>query len=447
MREAGRSELEELREHISTCMRCGNCQAVCPVYKETHREGSVARGKVAIAAALLNGEIEPDDEALRQLDLCLTCTACVAGCPSGVRIDDVILAARAEVVRRRGVSPAAAAAFAAVKRPKVLKAGAAAAARLQDLVLAPGPDDSLGVPRVPVPGLGNAVLPKLPDRPLTSADGSADALASGRRVVFYPGCMITYVYPEIGRALVAVLGSAGIGVALPLENHCCGVPMLMHGDTDTARELAQALVQTLEEMPGEAVLTACPTCGSALKHFIPRLLAGDPEWGPRAEAVAGRAADATEYLAERADLPAASAPAGLRVTYHDPCHLARGQGVRSQPRELVTRVAGHELAELASAEVCCGGAGSFLLTHAALSEKIGARKAAEVAATGADVVVTSCPGCRMQLTSSLRRRGLGQRVCHTVELVAEALAGSAAESRRGSGRAASGDEPASRQTA
>ena len=417
-------DLEGLREHVSTCMRCGNCQAVCPVYKETHREAAVARGKVAIAAALLNGEIEPDDEALRQLDLCLTCTACVAGCPSGVRIDEVILAARAEVVRRQGVSPAIAAAFAAVKRPKVLKAGAAAAARLQDLAFAPGPEEGLGVPRIPVPGMGKPVLPRLPDRPLDAGDGSAGKLGpDGRRVVFYAGCMITYVYPEIGRALVAALGAAGVEVVLPPENHCCGVPMLMHGDRDTAQELAKALVGTLDGMHGEAVLTACPTCGSALKHFIPTLLADDADWGPRAEALAQRAADATEYLVERVDLPAASAPAALRATYHDPCHLARGQGVRSQPRELVTRVAGHELVELASAEVCCGGAGSFLLTHPALSGKIGARKAAEVAATGAGVVVTSCPGCRMQLTDSLRRRGLGQRVCHTVELVAEALAG------------------------
>ena len=416
-------DLEALRAHVSTCMRCGNCQAVCPVYKETHREAAVARGKVAIAAALLNGEIEPDDEALRQLDLCLTCTACVAGCPSGVRIDEVILAARAEVVRRRGVSPAVAAAFAAVKRPKVLKAGAAAAARLQDLAFAPGPDAGLGVPRLAVPGMGKPVLPRLPDRPLGPTDGSAGTLGpDARRVVFYAGCMITYVYPGIGRALVAALGTAGIEVALPAENHCCGVPMLMHGDMDTARALARDLVRTLEDMHGEAVLTACPTCGSALKHFIPTLLADDPEWGPRAETLAQRAADATEYLAERVELPAASAPAGPRVTYHDPCHLARGQGVRSQPRELITGVAGHELVELASAEACCGGAGSFLLTHAALSAKIGARKAAEVAATGAEVVVTSCPGCRMQLTDSLRRRGMDQRVCHTVELVAEALA-------------------------
>lgn len=416
--------LETLRQHVSTCMRCGNCQAVCPVYREVRREGAVARGKVAIAQALLNGEIEPESEAARQLDLCLTCTACVDGCPSGVHVDEVILAARAAVVRRRGLSPAVAAVFAAVKRPRVLRAGAAAAARLQDLAFAPGPDEGLGVPRVPVPGLGRAVLPRLPDRPLRHTDGSSGRAVEARgRVAFYPGCMVTYVYPEIGRALVAALGAARVAVALPPENHCCGVPMLMHGDEASAAAQARATVQVLENLDGEAVLTACPTCGSALKHFIPRLLAGDPAWAPRAERLAARALDATEYLVDVLELPAAAAPVGATVTYHDPCHLARGQGVRAQPRELLRRVAGLELVELASPEVCCGGAGSFLLTHPSLAEKIGARKAEEIDATGADVVATSCPGCRMQLTDSLRRRGRGQRVCHTVELLAEALVG------------------------
>ena len=418
--------LAALRADIDACMRCGNCQAVCPVYKEVRREPAVARGKVALAQAILNGEIEPDEDVARQLDLCLTCTACVDACPSGIRIDDIILAARAEVVRRRGLSPAAAAVFAAVKRPRLLDAGAAAAARLQGLVFGAGPEAGLGVPRLPLPLVGRAVLPKLPDRPLRQADGSAGTMsAAAGRVAFYPGCMITYVYPEIGRALVSALRTADVEVALPDGNHCCGVPMLMHGDMETAGELARTLVASLEDLEGEAVLTACPTCGSALKHFIPQLLAADPAWAPRAERLAARALDATEYLVERLELPAALSAAGRTATYHDPCHLARGQGVRSQPRELIRRVAGLDLVELASAEVCCGGAGSFLLTHAPLAEKIGARKSAEIAAAGADLVVTSCPGCRMQLTDSLRRRGRPQRVCHTVEVVAEALAATA----------------------
>lgn len=411
--------LEALRTEIETCMRCGNCQAVCPVYRQVRREPAVARGKVAIAAALLSGELEPDAEVARQLDLCLSCNACTDACPSGVRVDDIILAARAEVVRRRGLDWFKAAVFAAVRRPRVLGAGVAAAARVQGLALGPGPEDGLGVVRLPLSRERRAILPRLPSRPLRGPSRT-ERHALDRRVAFYPGCMITYVYPEIGRALIAVLRAAGVEALLPAQDRCCGIPLLMHGDEVGARAMARSVVATLDALGGEAVLTACPTCGSALKRQIPRLLAGDPAWARRAERLAARALDATEYLASAVDLPRAD-PAGVRATYHDPCHLARGQGVRSQPRDLIARVAGLELAELGSPETCCGGAGSFLLTHPELAARIGARKTAEIDSTGAEIVVTSCPGCRMQLTDSLRRRGRTHEVRHTVEILAEAV--------------------------
>ena len=417
MRETG---LEALREEIATCMRCGNCQAVCPVYRQVRREPAVARGKVALAAALLSGELEPTAELARQLDLCLSCNACTDACPSGVRVDDVILAARAEVVRRRGLDWFRTAVFAAVKRPRVLSAGVATAAKLQGLALAAGPEEGLGVVRLPMPGARRAILPRLPARPLRGGERPEEHARLDRRVAFYPGCMVTYVYPEIGRALIDVLRTVGVEAVLPTEDRCCGIPLLMHGDEAGARAMARDVVATLDALGGEVVLTACPTCGSALKRQIPRLLAGDPLWEARAERLAARALDATEYLASAVDLPEAGT-AGVRATYHDPCHLARGQGVRSQPRGLITRVAGLELVELGSPETCCGGAGSFLLTHPELAARIGAQKTSEIDGTGAELVVTSCPGCRMQLTDSLRRHGRTHRVLHTVEVLAEAI--------------------------
>lgn len=211
---------------------------------------------------------------------------------------------------------------------------------------------------------------------------------------------------------------------MPAMNICCGIPLLMHGDEDGARSLARAVVASLDALEGEAVITACPTCGSALKRHIPRLLASDATWAERADGLAARARDVTEFLAGAA-LPEADA-SGRVVTYHDPCHLARGLGVRTEPRDLIIRVAGFELVELSSLETCCGGAGSFRLTHPGLSVRIGAHKAAEIDATNADLVVTGCPGCRLQITDSLRRRGRGQQVRHTVEILGEAVASGAA---------------------
>lgn len=418
-----REGLAGLRDEIATCMRCGNCQAVCPVYREVRREPAVARGKVALAEALLAGQIEPDKELARQLDLCLTCKACVDACPSGVRVDDIILAARAEIVQRRGMPWLKAAIFGAVKRPRILDAGVTMATKMQGLVMADGPEDGLGVPRLPIDSRRRPVLPKLPAEPLRTGESSAGRIPHPvGRVVFYPGCMVSYVYPAIGRALIAVLRTASVEVLVPPTAQCCGLPMLMHGDVATAQEMARATIEGLERLGGDAVLTACPTCGSALKHHMTHLLRDDADWAPRATRLAARAMDASEYLVDRLELPSAATRSAMRVTYHDPCHLARGQGVRTQPRELIERVAGLDLAELATSEVCCGGAGSFLLTHSRLAAEIGARKAAEIEATGAEIVVTSCPGCRLQLTDSLRRRGRRQRVCHTIEILAEASA-------------------------
>lgn len=164
--------LEQMRNQIATCMRCGNCQAVCPVYREVPREPAVARGKVALAAAL---------------DLCLTCTACVDACPSGVAIEDIILAARAEIVARRGQAWMKAAIFAAVKRPRALSAGAAFAARVQGLALGAGPDPGLGAVRWPVPHARRPIVPRLPSEPLLGrSEDRAGPVLSGRRAVFYP---------------------------------------------------------------------------------------------------------------------------------------------------------------------------------------------------------------------------------------------------------------------
>ena len=314
-----REGLAGLRDEIATCMRCGNCQAVCPVYREVRREPAVARGKVALAEALLAGQIEPDKELARQLDLCLTCKACVDACPSGVRVDDIILAARAEIVQRRGMPWLKAAIFGAVKRPRILDAGVTMATKMQGLVMADGPEDGLGVPRLPIDSRRRPVLPKLPAEPLRTGESSAGRIPHPvGRVVFYPGCMVSYVYPAIGRALIAVLRTASVEVLVPPTAQCCGLPMLMHGDVATAQEMARATIEGLERLGGDAVLTACPTCGSALKHHMTHLLRDDADWAPRATRLAARAMDASEYLVDRLELPSAATRSAIRVTYHGP---------------------------------------------------------------------------------------------------------------------------------
>ena len=239
-------------------------------------------------------------------------------------------------------------------------------------------------------------------------------------MLLFPGCMVTYVYPGIGHAAVEVLERAGAEVVTPPDAACCGVPLEAHGDLAGAAALARLQLDQLESLEFDALVAACPTCASSFVHRYPRLLAGEPRYAARAQALAARSHDVTGYLVDELHV---SPPAGrleATVTYHDPCHLARGLGVTRQPRELLTGIPGVRLSEMREPSRCCGGAGSFSLTHQELSLAIGVRKAADIVATGAEVVATSCPGCRMQLADVLCQAGDSRPVVHTVELLAAA---------------------------
>jgi glycolate oxidase iron-sulfur subunit len=174
-------------------------------------------------------------------------------------------------------------------------------------------------------------------------------------------------------------------------------------------------IEALEKYP--AIVTDCASCGAALKEYRD-LLADDPDYRERAHAVSARVADVSEFLMKtplvcpRGELP-------LRVTYHEPCHLGRGQGIREQPREMLKSIPGVEFVEMKGADVCCGGAGSFCITHPDLSGKVGAAKVESILASRADVVASGCPSCMSQLRAMLYERGLSIRVCHPIELLAE----------------------------
>lgn len=434
------------------------CQASCPVYREDRREDSVARGKVRLAAQLLCGDLPPTQEMARRLASCTSCGRCTAECPAGVRADAIVMAARAELVRRMGAPWWVRAMSGGLKARRLFGLGMRLGALSQRLALrevAGRPD--LRQSRWPV-GLGarRAVAP-LADAPLHAKVATTDspATAAGRRVLFFPGCLVTYVYPQIGEAVVRLLAAAGIKAVVPAEQQCCGLPALMHGDVEAARAIAREQVERLQAERYDAVVTACATCGVSLRRNYAGLLADDEGLEPAAAVLARRTRDVSEVLAERMASRATGIgpegfgsgrlrrPAGvaeqaerdrpLRLTYHDPCHLVRSQGVAAQPRTLLDQVPGVELVEMGDPAACCGGAGSFSLTHPDLSLAIGRRKAADILGTGADLVVTGCPGCRLQLVDSLHRLGSSVPVVHIVELL---------DGGCGAGRALSDARPA-----
>jgi glycolate oxidase iron-sulfur subunit len=414
--------MRAVADAVAICNRCGNCQAVCPVYAETRTEMGVARGRVQLAARILSGALPMDREAAAAISTCTTCMACEEACPSGVPVVDIVNAARAQIVETRGLPWVKRVVFGGVKRPGVLRAAADAAARLQGAAFKPATNRDLRRLRFPYGLAARRAYPPLAARPFAHPGPRRKARA-GTRVLLFPGCMVTYVYPGIGDAAVRVLERAGVDVVTPPAAACCGVPLEAHGDLQGAKDLARLQLDQLDGMEFDALVAACPTCTSSFVHRYPRLLADETRYAARAQALAARSYDITSYLVDvlHADPPVGRLDAA--VTYHDPCHLARGLGVTRQPRALLESIPGVRLSEMREPSRCCGGAGSFSLTHQELSLAIGARKAADIIATGAEVVATGCPGCRMQLADVLAQAGDSRPVVHAVELLAAAQGG------------------------
>ncbi|MBE3587531.1 MAG: (Fe-S)-binding protein [Thermoanaerobacteraceae bacterium] len=413
--------LAAVEEEIIKCMKCGNCQAVCPIYKETRREPSVARGKIKLAAALLQGEVRATPALAERFDLCLTCLACQAACPSGVQVGRIILAARAAVAAEKGLPLAKKTVFSVVRRPRLFHLGARAGARLQGLLFKRIAPDKMR-PRFPLGLEMRRIIPPLAPvtfRQQVAANHPVERCRA--TVALFTGCLLNYVYPEIGRAALHVLQGNGAAVVIPPEQHCCGAPLLYNGAAEMVRDMARSHVDLFSRVQAEAIITMCGTCGETFKHHYPDLLAGDPAYAPKAREVAARVVDIAQFLYRLPLEKNALKPLDLTVTYHQPCHLGRGLGVVQEPLALIRSIPGIRFVPLKAPDRCCGNAGSFSLTHYPLSCQILTHKIKDIAGTGARAVITGCPACRMQLTDGLGQAKMPLQVMHTIELLARAM--------------------------
>lgn len=411
-------ELKEVEKEIIKCMTCGNCQAVCPLYKETRAEAAVARGKVQLAKAVLNGKLDYTAGLAHRFDLCLTCMACVANCPCGVRVDKIVLAARAALTKNRGLPFPQRVAVAGLSRPALMDMGMKAAGLTQGLLFKRGERGMS--PRFPMGLELRRVLPPLTRRPLKEQLPEKNLVPDPvMRVAFFAGCVTNYVFPQVGRALVEVLNRHGVEVVFPRAQHCCGTPVFIHGAKDTAREMAASQVDIFTKAGVDAVVTVCGTCGEAFRHYYPQLLANHPDHARNANTLAERTYDIAEFLTGVVPLNKdLLGPLDTSFTYHEPCHIGRGLGAAGKAEELLKAIPGAKYSPLTEPGRCCGGAGSFTFEHYDLSFKVLERKLDDIAGSGAGVVVTGCGSCRIQLNEGLARRKMPQRVLHTVEMLA-----------------------------
>jgi len=412
--------VSQAEREIERCNRCGYCQAACPAYAVTRSELSAPRAHVMQMRLLADGEAEPSAEMLQALGECMLCRACADECPAQVVTPEVVVAAREAALRHRGQPRLLDYVFRNLLHdPRKLAAYARPAFAAQRVGLGGAARALKRLPGVP-PGLAAApdFLPQPPRRFLRDRLAGIPLVgAGGGQLIYFAGCAINLTLPEVGEATLRVLARLGWEIAAP-ENACCGLPPYAYGDVEAARRLARRNLDLLDPLPGDFIVTDCASCSSFLKEY-PQLLADDETYRERAERAAARVRDLTEVLAD-ADLPQTTPLRGA-VTYHDPCHLSRYQGIRAQPRAVLQSLEGLDFRELEEADRCCGGAGTYGLTHYEVSMKILERKIGCVERTGAQVLATACPSCQMQLGYGLRRAGSSVRIRHLVELVAEAM--------------------------
>ena len=399
--------LWEAGNMVSRCDRCGTCLPVCPLFGVKGIEATSARGKNTIARALADGGIEPTREALDIVNFCLLCRACVDACPAKVPTDEAMVDVRQHLTDLAGGASAKYKLVGGVlKRPSVVKAAAAALSILRRSGLnglfpyGMAPEEYTRTHFLTA-FAGPAALGR-------QAPPSGVTVTGKTRVASFRGCGMEMMFPEAAAQTRDILKTTSRLVVK--KNVCCGLPHLAHGLRGEFLVLAQKNILLFED--ADVVVSDCASCGATLKH-LGSFFADDPAWRDKATAFSGKVMDLTEYLAKVGYKPRQKADAVF--TYHDPCHLVRGQGITKPPRELM-KAAGSFI-EMKEADACCGGAGSFHIDYPDVAAQILEKKRRNIEQTGASVVVTGCPGCLIQLSKAAKASGGRFKAMHISQVI------------------------------
>jgi glycolate dehydrogenase iron-sulfur subunit len=410
-------------EKLLDCIHCGICLSACPTYDLLGLEADSPRGRIYLMRAVAEGRTELDQSVVGHLDACLGCLACQTACPSGVRYGELLMPFRDEIERRyprpakdrnvrrllldllthpRKLAPLM---LGAKVMGGVFRKGGGPMGMVNRFLFGPH------APVMPVPEEAGLTVHSLPE--VTPAKGERRA-----RVGLLAGCVMQVLFQRVNRATLRVLAENGCEVVVPRAAGCCGAFHMHNGYLDEARDRARALMQVFEREDLDAIVINSAGCGSSIKEY-PELFHDDPQWRGRAEALAAKTMDVTEFLAELGLVPPGRT-IRKRVTYHDACHLAHAQGIRSQPRELLQAIPGLELVPFQDPDWCCGSAGIYNFLQPELAGRLQEKKVENILAAEPEMVVTGNPGCHSWIEAGLRARGSQVPVKHTVEVLDEA---------------------------
>jgi glycolate oxidase iron-sulfur subunit len=411
-------QLKSLEPLMDKCVHCGFCLPTCPSYLLLGQEMDSPRGRIYLMRAGADGRVPMSDPVVAHFDSCLGCMACETACPSGVRYAPLIEETRASIEHHHRRSTADRAfrrlLFWTLPYPVRLRLLSIPLAAVR--VLRRFPAFMALLPR-----RIRSLMTLAPERRRGGAIPARTKAAGERRarVGLVTGCVQRVFFGDVNEATARLLSAEGCEVVAPRQG-CCGALALHAGRDEEARQFARELIRAFDDPALDAVVTNAAGCGSAMKGYG-ELLRNDPEWAARASAFSAKVRDVSEILFALGPARAARHAFNLRVSYHDACHLAHAQGIRREPRELIESIPGVTLVPLADSEICCGSAGIFNLVEPAMAGELGRRKAARIAEAGPDVVVTSNPGCMLQIAAHARAAGQPVKVLHIVELLDAAV--------------------------
>lgn len=416
-----------LYEDYAKCIHCGLCLNHCPTYRLWGLEADSPRGRIRQMLLVDQGQLKLGATYVTHIDRCLDCRACETACPSGVEYGKLVELARAQIEDnyRRPM-------LARIMRRLAFRhllpypqriAAAARAVRFYQRSGLQGLARSSGALRLLGLAERERLLPEIDSKFFFSRLGQTFPAQGKRRarVALFAGCVAQVSFSALHEATLRVLAANGCEVVVPAGQLCCGALAAHAGVRDVARQLARANLGAFLHEEFDAIITNAAGCGSTLKEYGQLFPAGEPSH-EQARAFSNKTKDVTEFLAELG-LVAPLGRVPLRVTYQDSCHLLHGQRIREAPRKLIRAVPGVELVEMPLADHCCGSAGVYNVTETQTALELLTEKMKHARATRAHTIVTTNPGCLLQLRAGAAIHGTGQEVLHVVELLDRAMAG------------------------
>jgi len=399
--------LKEVEDIVSQCDRCGTCLTVCPLFGAKDIEASSARGKNNIARGLLQGVVKPSNEVLDIVNFCLLCRSCVDNYPRKVKTDHAMIAIRQYFAEKNGSPGVKYKALGSLMKNRTLVKLSAGTLKVLRKI---GMNTVIPHGMAPREFTRKQYLASFvgPAALGSSAPMSPIKLTDKSKVAYFTGCAMRMMFPDAVAGTLAILGT--LTQPQLVDNMCCGLPHLAHGQRADFLEMAKKNIALFAE--ADVIVSDCASCSGTLKH-IGTFFADDPVWKERAAAFSGKIMGLSEYLVHVGYQPQQRASA--KLTFHEPCHLGRGQGIKKQPRQLL-KATGNFI-EMAGSDVCCGGAGSFHVDYPDIAQSILDKKRINIENSGAQIVVSECPTCLVQLNKAAAQSGGKFKVMHISQVI------------------------------